>query len=141
MSGFDIRQLKQDKEKNKGTWVECGGGLKIKIANPSQHVGYKEYMFKKSKSIRRGIDKGNADVEKLSKLQADSYAKFILKDWNLEEPDEEGNLQPVPCDEKTIRRIFSESPEFLDIVVQEATNPENFREVEEEPDEEDAKNS
>lgn len=124
---FDINQLKRDKNKaREGVVVKAGGGLEITVVCMNDSAPYKEMMVRDSKSIRRAAKRDQIDTVALQKLQAKAVAKHILKGWNLCD----GKGVAIYFNEPAALSIFDESPEFLELVVEEASNYENFRIVE-----------
>jgi hypothetical protein len=140
MTGFNIDKIKQSKKRSEqGAWITCGGGLKILVCNMHECAPYKEHLLRKGKSIRRQIERDQIDLEATNKLAKEAVAHHILKDWNLTTGtgvDE----KPIPFSPATALKIFDEAPEFYAIVVEEASNRENFRALSNEDLEADAGN-
>lgn len=126
---FNINQLKRDKTKaREGVVVKAGGGLEITVVCMNDSAPYKEMMMREGKSIRRGAKRNQVDSVALEKLQAKAVAEHILKDWNLSDKEDKA----IAFTKQAALKIFIEAPEFLEIVVEEASNYENFRMIEDE---------
>jgi recombinational DNA repair protein RecT len=118
--GFNIGKLKTSSE---GQWVDCGGGLRIKVArlgNPD----YEEEVRKLAKPFMRQMRLGTMNVEDMEKMAQKAVAKHVIQGWeNLE--DETGNAIAFSSDKAL--ELFQKYPDFYNIVKDVAGEAEIFR--------------
>ena len=118
--GFNIGKLKTSTE---GQWVDCGGGLRIKVArlgNPD----YEEEIRKLAKPFMRQMRLGTMNVEDMEKLARKAVAKHVIQGWeNLE--DEQGHAIDFSKDKAL--ELFETYPDFYSIVKDVAGEAELFR--------------
>tara|TARA_Y100000310_G_C20478150_1_gene713421 strand:- start:247 stop:714 length:468 start_codon:yes stop_codon:yes gene_type:complete len=116
---FKINKLKTTSQ---GVWVDCGQGLKLKVArlgNPT----YEEELRKLGKPYMRQMRLGTMNVEDIENLAKKAISKHIIQGWeNLE--DDDGPIEFSP--EKALE-LFNEYPDFYTLVKDVSNEAELFR--------------
>ncbi len=126
-NGFCLDDLAVDMSKaEEGVWCEIAEGFAIKVARIG-HPRYKAYVAKLAKPHARRVRRDGLGSEMLLRdIQSKAVAKHILLDWrNLH--DREGNVIEYSQAKALELLCDPQYSEFLDIVVEAATDQEAFR--------------
>lgn len=122
-----LKHFATDKEKEiQGQWIPIGQGIEIKIARMN-NPKYAEFIATKGKTIRPMI-RHKIQTPELTKefetLLKKAAANCILLDWkNIE--DETG--KPLPYSVEEAIKQFEAYPEFYAMVIEQASDIQNFR--------------
>lgn len=121
---MDLNSIKIDKQKmSEGVWVDCGDGLRLKLAS-TQSPEYKAFLVKKLRRARRGGV--GAMIEITAQVTTEALAEYVIRDW-------EGltqNGEPVQYSKQMAKRLLEDFPRFRSIV-DEALDEDMFLEAEE----------
>lgn len=118
---FDLNQLKTDKDlATNGVEIEAAPGFFIRVAR----LGSSRYTEAVSRHSRKTkIQAGDDNKDVLVK----AVAETVLIGWRGLQDDG----KDVPYSRATAERILTEYPEFLALVLEEASKLDNFRRAKE----------
>jgi len=126
---FDIGNMATDQGmENEGVWVDCPGGLRLRIARMG-NANFRQYVMKHRKVIQRQMQFGGMeeDVSQLEEISLRGMASEILKDWeNMVEKEKK-----IKYSSDEAYRLLKEYPEFQRLVEGLAEDVELFRGEEE----------
>ena len=123
--GFDFKKMRTDeKMETEGVWCDGPGDSKFLIAR-FMNKRQREWVAKNGSKLRISIQAGIDATEESQELTKTAVAKFVLLDWKGVALD--GN--ELAYTEENVLRLFSEVPEFYDLILTWAQDRTRFKEA------------